>query len=369
MAKVLMKGNEAIAEAAIQAGCKAYFCYPITPQSEVAEYLAKRMPEVDGVFVQGESEVAVGNMIFGAASTGKKVFTTSSSPGISLMQESISYIAGAQLPAVFVNIMRGGPGLGGILPAQSDYFQSVKGGGHGDYRLLVLAPSTIQEAVDLMMLAFRLADKYRNPVMLIGDGMIGQMMEAVEFPDNYEEPETSSGDWATTGASGREPRIIKSLFLDPKELEDNSWELHDKYEMMKKDECRNEAYNVSAKNKILITSYGTMARICQTAIDELKDEGISVGLFRPVTLFPFPEKALQKEINKKNIKAVLTVEMSTGQMYEDIELANKGSKPHEFFGRTGGIVPAPEEVKEKVKEMIKKYSVSSGKNKKNNRGK
>ncbi|RKX22576.1 MAG: 3-methyl-2-oxobutanoate dehydrogenase subunit beta [Candidatus Zixiibacteriota bacterium] len=369
MAKVLMKGNEAIAEAAIQAGCKAYFCYPITPQSEVAEYLAKRMPEVDGVFLQGESEVAVGNMIFGAASTGKRVFTTSSSPGISLMQESISYIAGAQLPAVFVNIMRGGPGLGGILPAQSDYFQSVKGGGHGDYRLLVLAPSTIQEAVDLMMLAFHLADKYLNPVMLIGDGMIGQMMEAVEFPDNYKEPELPLRDWATTGADGREPRIIKSLFLDPALLEKNSWDMEEKYEKMKKDECRHELYNVSTKNKILITSYGTTARICQTAINELEDEGISVGLFRPITLFPFPEKALQKEINKNNIKAVLTVEMSTGQMFEDIELANKGSKPHEFFGRTGGIVPSPEEVKNKIMEMIKKHTVSSGKNKKNNRGK
>jgi len=353
MAKILMKGNEAIAEAAIRAGAINYFCYPITPQSEVAEYMTRRLPEVGGVFLQAESEVAVGNILFGAASTGKRVFTTSSSPGISLMQEAISYLAGAQLPCVFINIMRGGPGLGGILPAQSDYFQAVKGGGHGDYRLLVLAPSTIQEAVDLTMLSFHLADKYRNPVMMIGDGMIGQMMEPVEFPDKYEEPPLPPKDWAATGAKGRDPHIIKSLFLDPLALEKNSIILHEKYEEMKKVEVRYELYKTDPKNKVLIVSYGTMARICQTAIDELEAEGISVGLFRPITLFPYPEKELLKEAKRNNIKTVLVIEMSTGQMVEDVERVIAGNKPVKFFGRTGGVVPSPEEAKEQIKELLK----------------
>ena len=354
MAKVLMKGNEAIAEAALKAGGNNYFCYPITPQSEVAEYLARRMPEVGGVFLQGESELAVANMLFGASSTGKRVFTTSSSPGISLMQEAISYMAGAELPAVFVNIMRGGPGLGGILPAQSDYFQAVKGGGHGDYRLLVLAPSTIQEAVDLMMLSFHLADKYRNPVMMIGDGMIGQMMEPVEFPDVYEEPELPPKTWAVTGAKDRKPYVIKSLFLDPKALEDNSWKLHEKYEVMKKEEVRFEKYKISDKSEILLIAYGTMARICQTAIDEIEKEGISVGLFRPISLFPFPQNEIHNEAIKKNIKNVLVIEMSTAQMLEDVERAILGKKKISFFGRTGGVVPAPEEVITQIKSLISK---------------
>ncbi len=354
MAKILMKGNEAIAEAAIRAGARNYFCYPITPQTEVAEYLARRMPEVGGVFLQGESEVAVSNMLFGAASTGKRVFTTSSSPGISLMQEAISYMAGAELPAVIVNIMRGGPGLGGILPAQSDYFQATKGGGHGDYRLLVLAPSSIQEAVDLMMLAFDLADKYRNPVMMIGDGMIGQMMEAVEFPDEDIEvarPEIAE-DWAATGADGREPRIIKSLFLDPVALEKSAWKLHAKYEQMKREEVRYELYRVETENRLLVVSYGTMARICQTAIDELAAEGLSVGLFRPITLFPFPEAEIHEQATRKNIKKVLTIEMSTAQMNDDVEKAVKGKRPVHFYGRTGGIVPSVEEIKEQVYKLV-----------------
>jgi len=353
MAKKLMKGNEAIGEAAVCAGVKHYFAYPITPQSEVAEYLCWRLPEVGGVFVQAESEVAVGNMLFGAASTGKRVFTTSSSPGISLMQEAISYMAGAHLPAVLVNIIRGGPGLGGILPAQSDYFQATRGGGHGDYRTIVLAPASVQEAVDLMILAFDLADKYRTPVMLIGDGMIGQMMESVEFPEERREPNNpDESDWALNGAKNREPRIIKSLFLDPQELEDNCLKLEAKYKEIKEKEVRHELYNVSDKNRILIIGYGTMSRICQTAIDELEEEGISVGLFRPVSLFPFPEKELHKEVAKKNIKTVLTIEMSTGQMVEDVKLSVLGIKPVEFFGRTGGIVPSPDEVKEKVRALL-----------------
>ncbi|UCD63488.1 MAG: 3-methyl-2-oxobutanoate dehydrogenase subunit VorB [Candidatus Zixiibacteriota bacterium] len=361
MAKVLMKGNEAIAEAALKAGATNYFCYPITPQTEVAEYLSRRMPEVGGVFLQGESELAVANMLFGASSTGKRVFTTSSSPGISLMQEAISYMAGAQLPAVIVNIMRGGPGLGGILPAQADYFQAVKTGGHGDYRVLVLAPSTIQEAVDLMMLAFHLADKYRNPVMMIADGMIGQMMEPVEFPEKYEEPPLPPKTWAATGAKGRDPIIIKSLYLDPNLLEKNNDILHDKYERMKKEEVRFEKYKISPKNEILLVAFGSMARICQTAIDELEKERISVGLFRPISLFPFPEKAVLDEVSKKNIGNVLVVEMSSAQMFEDVDRAAKGKKPISFYGRTGGIVPSPEDVSEQIKKLVAKRKPKTGK--------
>lgn len=352
MAKILMKGNEAIAEAAVRAGAIYYFAYPITPQNEVGEYLSKRLPEVGGVFLQAESEVAVGNMLFGAAATGKRVFTTSSSPGISLMQESISYMAGAQLPVVLLNIMRGGPGLGGILPAQSDYFQATKGGGHGDYRLLVLAPSTIQEAVDLTMQAFYLADKYRNPVMIIGDGMIGQMMEPVEFPDSYTEPQLPPKNWSATGAAGRRPLIVKSLFLDPVALEKNNIVLHEKYEMMKRDEVRFECYKTGPKNRILLVAYGTMARICQTAIDELETQGISVGLFRPISCFPFPEKPLYDEATRNNIETVLTVEMSMGQMVEDVERVVARQRPVKFFGRTGGIVPSPEEVVEQIKQLL-----------------
>ncbi|SYZ73941.1 Ketoisovalerate oxidoreductase subunit VorB [Candidatus Zixiibacteriota bacterium] len=352
MAKQLMKGNEAIAEAALRAGAVNYFAYPITPQSEVAEYLSRRIPEVGGVFVQAESEVAVGNMLFGAASTGKRVFTTSSSPGISLMQEAISYMAGAHLPVVLVNIMRGGPGLGGILPAQSDYFQATKGGGHGDYRLIVLAPSSVQEAVDLMMLSFHLADKYRTPVMIIGDGMIGQMMESVEIPEKYEEPALPPKDWALTGARGRKSQIIKSLFLDPVALEKNSFLLASKYEEIKKNEIRYELYKVNDKNRMLIFAYGTMARICQTAIDELEKEGISIGLFRPISLFPFPEKEVYEQAIKSNIESLLTVEMSVGQMIEDIERCTMSKKPLHFYGRTGGIVPSPDEVKIMVKKQL-----------------
>jgi len=353
MAKKLMKGNEAIAEAAIAAGARNFFAYPITPQNEVGEYLSWRLPEVGGVFVQAESEVAVGNMLFGAASTGKRVFTTSSSPGISLMQEALSYMSGAQLPVVIVNIMRGGPGLGGILPSQADYYQATKAGGHGDYRVIVLAPSSVQEAVDLMILAFDLADKYRNPVMMIGDGMIGQMMEAVEFPKDYREPSNPDAkDWALTGAGGRAPRIVKSLFLNPEQLEKNALALGEKYKRVKAEEVRYDLYRVTDKNQILIVAYGTMARICQTAIDELETEGISVGLFRPISLFPFPEKEIHIEAVKPNIKVVLDIEMSLGQMVEDVERCVRGGKPISFYGRTGGIVPTPNEIKDKVRDLL-----------------
>ena len=345
MAKKLMKGNEAIGEAAIRAGCRLYFCYPITPQSEVAEYLSRRMPAVNGTFLQAESELAASNMIFGAAATGEMVFTTSSSPGISLMAEALSYIAGAQLPAVFVNIVRGGPGLGGILPAQSDYFQSTKGAGHGDYRLLVLAPSTVQEAVDHTMLAFRLAEKYRNPVMVLGDGMIGQMMEPVEFtelPPNSGLPDKNT--WATCGAKGRPRNIRRSLFLNPEELEVNNHELAAKYKKWATDEVRWETYNLDSDEepRLLITSYGMMARICMTAIDELEEEGIHVGLFRPISVYPFPSEAL-KEVGQK-IGKILCIEMSMGQMIEDVQAAVGHDVPVNFFGRCGGIVPSPDEV-------------------------
>ncbi|MHC4777017.1 MAG: 3-methyl-2-oxobutanoate dehydrogenase subunit VorB [Planctomycetota bacterium] len=348
MAKRLMKGNEAIGEAAIQAGSLKYFCYPITPQTEVAEYLAKRMPEAGGMFLQGESELAVANMIFGGAATGERVFTTSSSPGISLMQEAISYIAGAQLPAVFVNIVRCGPGLGGILPAQSDYNQSVKGGGHGDYKLLVLAPASVQEAVDLVMLAFDLADKYRNPIMVLGDGMIGQMMEPVEFKKTKQKEFDRS--WATTGADGRDPIIIRSLFLDPYVLEKNNHELAAKYEQMEKEEIRYEAYNVSKKNEILLVSHGTMARICKTVIDDFQAQGKSVGLLRPITLFPFPFEAVANAA--EGVKSVISVEMSMGQQVEDVKLAILGKVPVHFWGRTGGVVPSPDETAEAISKFL-----------------
>ncbi len=351
MPKKLMKGNEAIGEAAIRAGCLLYFCYPITPQSEVAEYLSRRMPEAGGTFVQAESELGAANMIFGAAATGELVFTTSSSPGISLMAEAISYIAGAQLPAVFVNIVRGGPGLGGILPAQSDYFQSVKGGGHGDYRMLVLAPASVQEAVDLTMLAFRLAERYRNPVMILGDGMIGQMMEPVEFkelPPNEGLPAKET--WATCGARGRPRNIRRSLFLDPEVLERNCHQLAAKYAVWATEEVRFATYNVDRDPQLLVTAYGTMARICSTAIDELAAEGLRVGLLRPISLYPFPTAAVA-ELGRK-VGRVLCVEMSMGQMVEDVQAAVGPDLRVRFFGRTGGVVPSPGEVAAAMREAI-----------------
>lgn len=355
MAKVLMKGNEAIGEAAIRAGCKNYFAYPITPQSEVAEYLVKRLPEVGGVFLQGESEVAVGYMIFGAAGAGERVMTTSSSPGISLMSEAISYIAAAQCPAVFVNIMRGGPGLGGILPSQADYFQATKGGGHGDYRLLVLAPDGVQEAVEMTMQAFGLAEKYRGPVMILGDGLIGQMMEPVEFPENLATEATNKDDWATNGMSTRKSKrrnLVKSLFLDPTELNANNLALKAKYDRMKREEIQFEAYNADVDYKVLITSYGTMSRVCRTAIDQLKEQGIEVAMLRPKTLFPFPEQAVYAAATKKSCKSVISIEMSMGQMVEDVERCVKGQRPVEFYGECGGDIPSPEKIIDIIKALL-----------------
>jgi len=307
MGKVLMKGNEAIGEAAIKAGCLNYFAYPITPQSEVAEYLSRRMPEVGGMFLQGESEVAVSYMIFGAAACGARVFTTSSSPGISLMSEGISYCVGSQVPTVFVNIMRGGPGLGGILPSQADYLQATKGIGHGDCRMLVMAPESVQEAVEMVMMAFPLSEKYRNPVMILGDGLIGQMMEPVEFSDHFRSEPSNKDEWATNGMDTRKSEkrnLLRSLFLDPEELNDNNLALRAKYERMKKEEVRYETYNTDSDYKVLIVSYGTMSRVSKTAIDHLKEEGLEVGLIRPKTLFPFPEKATTEAASKKSCETV-----------------------------------------------------------------
>jgi len=349
MAKVLMKGNEAIAESAIRAGGLCYFCYPITPQSEVAEYLARRMPEMGGSFLQAESEVAVANMLYGAAGAGARAWTSSSSPGISLMMEGVSYIAAAELPAVIVNIVRCGPGLGGILPAQSDYLQAVKGGGHGDYKCLVLAPCSVQEAVDLMPLAFDRADRYRNPVIVIGDGMIGQMMEPVEFKE-HTFPPLPPKDWATTGCKGRKPNVVNSLYLDPIEEERLNLVLVAKYEQMKQKEVRFEEYRTDRPFQVLLVAYGTTARICKTAIQRLAQEGIEAALLRPITLFPFPEQKVYELAQRAEL--VMAVEMSTGQMVEDVRLAVGRTRPVFFFGRTGGIVPTPEEVVQAVKERL-----------------
>jgi 2-oxoglutarate ferredoxin oxidoreductase subunit alpha len=349
MSKVLMKGNEALGAAAIKAGCKFFFGYPITPQNEVPEYMARELPKIGGCFLQAESEVAAINMLYGAAGAGARAMTSSSSCGIALKQEGISYIAGAELPCVIVNISRGGPGLGGIQPSQGDYFQSTRGGGNGDYRLLVYAPATIQEAVDLTMEAFEVADYYRNPVMVAGDGMIGQMMEPVEFKEPVKR-NLPPKDWATTGTKGkRETNIINSLALDPGVLEKHNIKLKEKYNQMEKHEARYEIYNME-NAELVIVAYGTTSRVAKNAITTLKEEGISVGLIRPITLWPFPIKAF-KEI-PDTAKALLSAEMSMGQMIDDVKIANEGRLPVHFYGRSGGMVPTPNGIIEKVKEII-----------------
>lgn len=354
MGKVLMKGNEAIAEAAIRAGCVSYFGYPITPQSEVAEYLSKRLSEVGGVFLQGESEVAVSYMIFGASACGERVFTTSSSPGISLMSEGISYITAAECPAVFVNIMRGGPGLGGILPSQADYFQAVKGGGHGDYRLLVLAPASVQEAVEMVMGAFPLAEAYRNPVMILGDGLIGQMMEPVEFPEHLKSAASNKDEWATSGMDRRKSarrNLVRTLYLVPEELNAHNLKLKAKYERMQR-EVRWEGYNLEGDYRLLVVSYGTMSRVCRTVIDAFKEQGVEVGMVRPQTLFPFPRRAIYEAVGKPSCRGAVSVEMSMGQLVEDVELSVRGSCPVHWYGKCGGEVPTPEEVMEELARVL-----------------
>lgn len=350
--KVLMKGNEAIGEAAIRAGCQCFFGYPITPQTEVAAYMARKMPKIGRVFLQAESEVSAINMVYGAAGSGVRVITSSSSPGISLMQEGISYIAGAELPCVIINIVRGGPGLGGIQPAQSDYFQATKGGGHGDYRLVVFAPSSVQEMIDLIEEAFDVADLYRNPVMVIGDGMLGQMMEPVEFKER-EGRKLPEKTWAASGLHGREKHnVINSLFLDPALCEKHNWDLKAKYDEIEKHEVRYETYNCDTPCDLIIVAYGTTSRICKNAIKMADKEGIKIGLIRPITLWPFPKEAFEKTVDKTK-HGYLTVEMSTGQMVEDVKISVGGRKPVDLYARTGGMVPSPDEILNKVREMIK----------------
>jgi 2-oxoglutarate ferredoxin oxidoreductase subunit alpha len=350
--KKFMTGNEAIAEAAIQADCRYFFGYPITPQSEIPEYMSKRLPEVGGVFLQAESEVAAINMLFGAAGAGARVMTSSSSPGISLMQEGISYLAGAQLPCVIINIMRGGPGLGGIQPSQSDYFQATRGGGHGDYRLIVLAPHTVQEAAALTMEAFNLADKYRNPVMVLGDGYIGQMMEPVEFRKEaaLRLPEKK---WALTGAKGRSSNLVKSLYLDPEALEKHNLEINRKIQEMIRNEVKVENYKVEDAD-VIIAAYGTVARIAKTAIEVLREKGYKVGMVRPITVFPFPYSAFEKLAD--NNRKFLAIEMSLGQMIEDVKLGVCGKARVEFYGRTGGMVPTYDEIIYQTQQLFKEGS-------------
>ncbi len=346
----MMKGNEAIAEAAVQAGCRYFFGYPITPQNEIPEYMSKRLPEVGGVFLQAESEVSAINMVYGAAGTGERVMTSSSSPGISLKQEGISYIVGAELPCVIVNIVRGGPGLGSIQPAQSDYFQSTRGGGHGDYNMCVFAPSTVQEAVELTQRAFDVADMYRTPVMVLGDGVIGQMMEPVTMPD-YVKPDLPEKDWAATGwtkESARARAVINSLYIAPNACENHNLKIQAKMKKLAEAELLYKTEFMDGA-EYAIAAYGTTARIALTAVRRLRAEGVKVGLIRPVTLWPFPNEYIGEKA--KSLKGILTVEMSLGQMVEDVRLAANGACPVAFFGRTGGIIPGVAEIMEAVKRM------------------
>ena len=346
--KVLMKGNEAIAEAAIRAGCDAYFGYPITPQTEVLEYMSRRMPELNRTFVQAESELGAVNMVYGAACTGARVMTTTSSPGFSLMQEGVSYIAMSFVPCVIVNIMRGGPGLGNIQPAQGDYFQMTKGGGHGDYHLIVLAPSTVQETVDLIIEAFDLADKYRQPVTVIADGLIGQIMEPVALPE-LKTPQRAEHPWALTGAKGRPKNIITSLFLGAQNLEREVLKLQRIVEEIKANEVRYAEYEMEGA-EIIVVAYGTAGRIAQTAVKQARAEGIPVGLFRPISMFPFPYERLNELA--ETAKEILVVELSAGQMIEDVRLATNCRLPISFFGKLGGVVPLPEDIHEEIVKLV-----------------
>jgi len=350
--KQLMRGNHVIAEAAIRAGCQCYFGYPITPQNEIGEYMSEYLPKVKGaVYIQAESELAAINMTLGAAVTGARVMTSSSSPGISLKQEGISFLAGQELPAVVVNIVRGGPGLGNIAPSQADYFQATRGGGHGDYRTIVLAPSSVQELADLTFDAFDLADKYRNPVIILGDGLLGQMMEPVIFRDPLKN--LPRKDWALTGADERPSRFSRSLILDTTAMEDHNWKLHRKYEIITKQEVRAEVSDL--KNaELVIVAYGVAARIARGAIKRSRREGIRVGLIRPITLWPFPSDVIRETANR--IKHFLVFEMNTGQMIEDVKLALEGKAEVHFYGRPGGSVPTPVEL-ERVITRVYYHSI------------
>jgi 2-oxoglutarate ferredoxin oxidoreductase subunit alpha len=340
MTKQLLKGNEAIAEAAIRAGVDAYFGYPITPQTELLEYMARRMPELQRVFLQAESEVAAINMVYGAACTGARVMTSSSSPGVSLMMEGLSYIAGSEVPVVLVDVMRGGPGLGNIAPAQADYFQIVKGGGHGDYHMIVLAPATVQEAIDLTYQGFDLAEKYRTIVVILADGAIGQMMEPAELPPPKPANRHSPA-WAITGAQGRPKRVITSIYLIPEDEEEFNRHLQAKLEAISENEVRYHEYRVEDAEYIVV-GFGTAGRVAQTAVKQARAQGIKVGLHRPISLFPFPTKRLAQLAERA--RGFLVVEMNAGQMVEDVRLAVSGKAPVAFYGRMGGVVPLPDEV-------------------------
>ncbi len=352
MAKVLMKGNEALAEAAMRCGCRFFFGYPITPQTELAAYMAKKMQKNGGTFLQAESEIAAINMVYGAAGAGARVMTSSSSPGISLKQEGISYIAGANLPCLVVNIVRGGPGLGGIQPAQSDYFQATKGGGHGDYHLLVFAPASVQELADLTSRAFDKADEYRMPAMIMGDGMLGQMMEPVEFKDFIDLSELPEKPWATVGTGmKRKKNIINSLYLTPEELENLCIERQKRYDKIQETETLYEEIDTEDAD-LIIAAYGTIARVAMSAVEKARSMGLKVGLIRPITLWPFPSKIFERRAD--TAKCFLSVEMSMGQMVEDVRLAVNGKKPVYFYGRTGGMVPEEDAIVSEIEKCLSK---------------
>jgi 2-oxoglutarate ferredoxin oxidoreductase subunit alpha len=352
--KVLMKGNEAIADCAIRAGCRFFFGYPITPQTEVAAYMAKRMPKENGTYLQAESEIAAINMVYGAAAAGERAMTSSSSPGISLKAEGISYLAGADLPGVIVNVQRGGPGLGGIQPSQSDYWQATRALGHGDFHVIVLAPSTVQEMADLVYQAFDLADEYRTPVLVLADGMLGQMMEPVVLP----EPKTSTAEkpWAATGHKGKRPKnIINSLYLSPEELEVLNVERFKRYREIEAAEQRAETF-LTEDADIVVVAFGASARVARSAVSKARGKGIKAGLIRPITLWPFPKQAIESSV--EGAKAFLTVEMNMGQMVEDVRSVVAARRPVEFFGRTGGIIPTPAEVLGEIERLAAEVGAS-----------
>ena len=349
MSRSLMKGNEALALAAIRGGCTHFFGYPITPQNEIPEYLARELPRAGGVFLQAESEIGAINMIYGAAAVGGRVMTSSSSPGLALMQEGISLLAAAEIPCVLVNVMRGGPGIGGIQPSQADYFQMTRGGGNGDYRVPALAPHTVQESVAMMLSAFDMADTYRTPVFIVSDGMLGQMMEPVEFTEETR-CETPAKDWILTGHDNRRPpKTIKSLWLDPSQLEARNIELQQKYSRIASEICSWEEYLLDDAS-LVFAAYGSTARIAKNAIDQLREEGFAAGLIRPRTLWPFPEEPFTRL--PATCHDVLCVEMSMGQMLDDVRLAVNGRLPVSFHGRCGGMIPTPEELAAKAKTIL-----------------
>lgn len=349
----LMKGNEAIAEAAIRGGCRFYAGYPITPQNEIPEYMSWRLPQVGGHFIQAESEIAAINMVYGSAGAGGRAMTSSSSPGVSLKQEGISYICGAELPCVIINMVRSGPGLGGIQPAQGDYFQAVKGGGHGDYKMLVYGPCSVQECVDLLYDAWDKAEKYRLPVMILGDGMLGQIMEAVTLPEMKDPATFPKKEWATDGTGfGKTRRVINSLYIVPDELEKMNHKLQKVYDEMCANETMVEEYLVEDA-EIAITAYGTVARIAKSAVDMLRADGIKAGLIRPITLYPFPKESFAKAADSASVKEIVAVELSMGQYIEDVKLEVAGKKPVRFFGRSGGNVMTPEDIVEFIKKEVK----------------